>query len=137
MKIYTNKTASTANKEESRFEEATCGAPCEEIPPPVCSVEPICCEETTPPTHYDKPTSYEEVSYRAVLCGEASREEVAEVVMKDKTFLVKGEPFLLEKPTEDTYVRTKKGRKEKSKNSKAKRFQDAAESVPEPAVRPK
>lgn len=125
VEIYTNKIGSTVNKEESVFEEA----PSKERPELVCYEEPICCKEAAAPINYDKPASCKEVSCREAccgeaLCGEASREEVTEAAMRDKTF----PPFLLEKPGRGyIYVRTKKGKKRKSKNSKAKRFQDAAE----------
>lgn len=113
--------------------------PAKKKPEPVCYEEPICCEEAATPINYNKSASCEEFSCREAFCGEAlggeaSREEVSEAAMRDKTFPVKWGPFLLENPAEDICVRTKKGKKGKGKNSKAKRFRDASEPVPERAV---
>ena len=106
--------------------------PCSHNSPPNC----ICCEEAAAPISYNKPASCEEVSCTEAFCGEALCGEASEAAMRDKTFPVKWGPFLLENPAEDIYVRTKKGKKGKSKNSKTKRFLDSAEPVPERAVQP-
>lgn len=108
VEIYINKIGSTANKEESVFEEA----PCKETPELVCYEEPICCKEAAAPINYDKPASCKEVScreacYGEALCGEASHEEVAEAAMRDNIF----PPFLLEKyKTLDKEGREKRNR---------------------------